>query len=109
MENTIHYSKALVDGTIDEFEKFERLLDEIEQRYPDEKNPVTVGLMMTMAIINSLWECLGDDLFCRNLKDIPDTKESLVDLLDEIAAKMNTRGYTITFDGLKKELLEAAE
>lgn len=106
MTNTIHYSKALVTGTIEEFEG---MISEVERRYPNDDNPMVVGLMMCIGVAIALRDDLGEELFYRNLEDIPDTKEAVIALLDEISAKLNDSGIHVTFDDFKKDLLEAAE
>lgn len=106
MENEKHYAKTLELGAID---MMESILDETERRYPDEENPMTVGLMLSFCITSALIEDLGEELFYRSMRNIPDTKEAFVGLLDEISEKMNLNGYSIDFDSCKKRLLEEGE
>ena len=106
MENEKHYTKELELGAID---MMESILDETERRYPDEENPMTVGLILSFCITSVLIEGLGEELFYRNMRNIPDTKEAFIRLLDEISEKMNLNGYSINFNNLKKRLVEEAE
>lgn len=106
MENEKHYTKELELGAID---MMESILDETERRYPDEENPITVGLMLSFCITSAFIEDLGEELFYRNMRDIPDTKEAFIGLLDEISEKMNLNGYSIDFADLKKRLAEEGE
>ena len=106
MENEKHYTKELELGAIG---MMERILDETERRYPDEENPMTVGLILGICITSALIEDLGEELFYRNMRDIPDTKEAFIGLLDEISEKMNLNGYSVNFDDLKKRLVEEGE
>lgn len=106
MENEKHYTRVLELGALDAIES---ILDEVERLYPDEENPITVGLMLSFCITSALIEDLGEELFYRNMRDIPDTKEAFIGLLDEISEKMNLNGYHIDFDRLKKRLAEEAE
>ena len=106
MENEKHYTKALELGVID---RMESILDETERRYPDEENPITVGLMLIYSISGPLIEALGEELFYRNMKNIPDTKEAFIRLLDEISEKLNLNGYSIDFDCIMKQFAEEGE
>ena len=106
MENEKHYTRTLELGALDAIES---ILDETERLYPDEENPMTVGLMLSFCIASGLVEDLGEELFYRNMRDILDTKEAFIGLLDEISEKMNLNGYHIDFDRLKKRLEEEGE
>ena len=106
MENEKHYTRALELEAIDAVES---ILDETERRYPDEENTMTVGLMLIYSIAGALIEGLGEELFYRNMRDIPDTKEAFTGLLDEISEKLNLNGYSINFDCIKKRLTEEGE
>lgn len=106
MENEKLYKRALKLGAIDAIES---ILDETERRYPDEANPITVGLMLGFCMTSALIKDLGEELFYRNMRNIPDTKEAFIGLLDEISEKMNLNGYSINFDCIKKRLAEEGE
>lgn len=106
MENEKHYTRMLELGAIDAIES---ILDETERRYPDEENPITVGLMLSFCVAIAFIEDLGEELFYRNMRDIPDTKEAFIGLLDEISEKVKLNGVSINFDSIKKRLAEVAE
>ncbi len=105
MENMKHYSRAFTAGLREELDA---IVEELERRYPDEPNPLAVGVMMAITFMTMIKDDLGDELFYKDLNDLPDTKEALLELLNELSNKMDCVSIRFDFDNMKREI-EAAE